>query len=117
MSATSSTVGIRVPSRVILLPFFRDSVCTVTLSVPKPMTASRLRRKPSGVSSGSPAIRSMFTWGKAGQMDRLLGRLGEAFDLGGIVESTVEAGRPDTITREKMAVLRRNGVTRVSVNA
>ena len=69
-----------------------------------------LRVKSFYMGGGTPTTLS------AGQMDRLLGRLGEAFDLGGIVESTVEAGRPDTITREKMAVLRRNGVTRVSVN-
>lgn len=52
----------------------------------------------------------------AEQMDRLLARLNEQFDLGNAVESTVEAGRPDTITAEKLAVLKRNGVTRVSVN-
>ncbi len=69
-----------------------------------------LRVKSFYMGGGTPTTLS------AGQMDRLLGRLGGAFDLGGIVESTVEAGRPDTITGEKMAVLRRNGVTRVSVN-
>ena len=52
----------------------------------------------------------------AEQMGRLLARLNEQFDLGNAVESTVEAGRPDTITAEKLAVLKRNGVTRVSVN-
>ncbi|MDE6880668.1 MAG: coproporphyrinogen dehydrogenase HemZ [Oscillospiraceae bacterium] len=52
----------------------------------------------------------------AGQLDRLLGQLTEKFDLGSLIESTVEAGRPDTITAEKLSALRRNGVTRVSVN-
>lgn len=52
----------------------------------------------------------------AEQMDRLLERLGERFDLASAVERTVEAGRPDTITAEKLAVLRRNGVDRISVN-
>ena len=52
----------------------------------------------------------------AQQLDRLLGRLGEKFDFSGLIESTVEAGRPDTITAEKLAVLRKNGVNRVSVN-
>ena len=52
----------------------------------------------------------------AEQLDRLLGRLGERFGLEDAIESTVEAGRPDTITAEKLAVLRKNGVTRVSVN-
>lgn len=39
-----------------------------------------------------------------------------AFDLSHCREITVEAGRPDTITAEKLAVLRAHGVTRVSVN-
>ena len=52
----------------------------------------------------------------AEQMDRLLGRLHEKFDLASAVELTVEAGRPDTITAEKLAVLRKNRVDRISVN-
>jgi len=52
----------------------------------------------------------------AEQMDRLLDRLNEKFDLANAVERTVEAGRPDTITAEKLAVLRKNGVDRISVN-
>jgi len=69
-----------------------------------------LRVKSFYMGGGTPTTLS------AEQLDRLLGQLGEKFDLGGLIESTVEAGRPDTITREKLAVLRRNGVTRVSVN-
>ncbi|MGN0435234.1 MAG: coproporphyrinogen dehydrogenase HemZ [Wujia sp.] len=33
-----------------------------------------------------------------------------------IREFTVEAGRPDSITREKLEVMRKNGVTRISIN-
>ena len=50
------------------------------------------------------------------QLDRLLGELETRFDLSACGEITVEAGRPDTITAEKLAVLRAHGVTRVSVN-
>ncbi|MCD8161547.1 MAG: coproporphyrinogen dehydrogenase HemZ [Clostridiales bacterium] len=52
----------------------------------------------------------------AGQLDGILSHLRDAFDLSRLTELTVEAGRPDTITPEKLAVLRRRGVTRVSVN-
>jgi len=38
------------------------------------------------------------------------------FDLRTCREYTVEAGRPDTVTAEKLAVLRDCGVTRVSIN-
>ena len=52
----------------------------------------------------------------AEQMDRVLTAFEEAFDLDNCEEITVEAGRPDTITAEKLAVLKSHGVTRVSVN-
>ena len=52
----------------------------------------------------------------AAQMDAVLTALEESFDLAHCEEITVEAGRPDTITAEKMAVLKAHGVTRVSVN-
>ena len=67
-------------------------------------------------------VRSFYMGGgtpttlSAAQLDRLLGRLGERFDLSGVVEYTVEAGRPDTVTADKLEVLRRRGTTRVSVN-
>ena len=47
---------------------------------------------------------------------RLLGWLGEAFDIAALAEFTVEAGRPDSIDEEKLALMRQAGVTRVSVN-
>ena len=52
----------------------------------------------------------------AEQLDRVLGKLESEFDLSSCGEITVEAGRPDTITREKLLVMRRHGVSRVSVN-
>ena len=42
--------------------------------------------------------------------------LAQVFDLSALREYTVEAGRPDTITDEKLAVLRRHGAGRISVN-
>ena len=52
----------------------------------------------------------------APQMDAVLTAFEESFDLAHCEEITVEAGRPDTITEEKLAVLKAHGVTRVSVN-
>lgn len=50
------------------------------------------------------------------QLDQLLNAVADAFDLSHCREYTVEAGRPDTITAEKLAVLARHGVDRLSVN-
>ncbi len=52
----------------------------------------------------------------AEQMDRVLTAFEDAFDTVSCGEVTVEAGRPDTITAEKLAVLKAHGVSRVSVN-
>lgn len=50
------------------------------------------------------------------QLDRLLTRLKELFDFRTVKEFTVEAGRADSITEEKLRVLYRHGVSRISVN-
>lgn len=52
----------------------------------------------------------------AAQLERLCAALEREFDLSALREYTVEAGRPDTITAEKLRVLRAHGVGRVSVN-
>ena len=52
----------------------------------------------------------------APQLDELCTRLENEFDLSALREYTVEAGRPDTITPEKLQVLKQHGVDRVSVN-
>ena len=67
-------------------------------------------------------IRSFYMGGgtpttlSAQQMDRLLTHLGKHFDFGNVVEYCIEAGRPDTIDREKLQVLLDHGVDRISVN-
>ena len=50
------------------------------------------------------------------QLDRLIRKIKCSFDLSDCLEFTVEAGRPDSITREKLEVLRKWGITRISIN-
>lgn len=50
------------------------------------------------------------------QLGALLALLAEYFDLSHLREYTVEAGRPDTITTEKLAVLKAYAVDRISIN-
>ena len=50
------------------------------------------------------------------QLERLLRHVREKFSFSEVKEFTVEAGRADSITREKLEVLKRYGVTRISVN-
>ncbi|SCI53425.1 Oxygen-independent coproporphyrinogen-III oxidase 2 [uncultured Flavonifractor sp.] len=52
----------------------------------------------------------------AEQLSALMGHIRAHIDLSRCTEYTVEAGRPDTITAEKLAALKENGADRVSVN-
>lgn len=50
------------------------------------------------------------------QIERLLGYVYDKLDVSKVKELTVESGRPDSITREKLATMKKMGVTRISVN-
>ncbi len=52
----------------------------------------------------------------AEDLDRLFAKMRATFDVDGAREFTVEAGRPDSITRDKLRVLKKHGVTRISIN-
>ena len=62
------------------------------------------------VGGGTPTTLS------ARQLERLFSSARAHLPLETCVEYTVEAGRPDTITREKLEVLRDLGVERISIN-
>lgn len=49
-------------------------------------------------------------------LDKLLTQVQNVFNLSGLREYTVEAGRPDSITAEKLEVMKKHGVTRISIN-
>lgn len=53
---------------------------------------------------------------EAEQLDRLITALKEKFDFSTVKEFTVEAGRADSITREKLEVLKKHQVDRISIN-
>ncbi len=50
------------------------------------------------------------------QLERLLAHIGQTFSFENLKEFTVEAGRPDSITKEKLEVLRRYQIPRISIN-
>ena len=52
----------------------------------------------------------------AEQLDAVLGTVNRCFDLSHCREFTVEAGRPDTITKEKLNAIKENNVNRISIN-
>ena len=50
------------------------------------------------------------------QLERLLKHVRACFDLTAIEEYTIEAGRPDTITKDKLRIMKEQGVGRISIN-
>ena len=53
---------------------------------------------------------------EAEELDAILTKIEETFDLSAVKEFTVEAGRSDSITEEKLRTLRAHGITRISIN-
>jgi oxygen-independent coproporphyrinogen-3 oxidase len=62
------------------------------------------------IGGGTPSALS------ADQLQRLVTHIRETFDMSYVREFTVECGRPDSITEEKLVVLRDLGVERISIN-
>lgn len=52
----------------------------------------------------------------ARQMERVAGTISRCFPVKETLEYTIEAGRPDTITPEKLEVMKAAGVSRISIN-
>ncbi len=52
----------------------------------------------------------------AGQLKELMETVKKSFDLSCISEYTVEAGRPDTLTRDKLEAILEGGADRISIN-
>lgn len=62
------------------------------------------------IGGGTPSILT------ASQIDLLLKTINSSFDMSNCEEFTFEAGRPDTIDREKLSAVLENGINRISIN-
>jgi len=62
------------------------------------------------IGGGTPTILS------PDELEFLLSAIEECVDVSSLMEYTLEGGRPDTITAEKLEVAKRHGITRLSVN-
>lgn len=92
----------------------------------KPIYVEKLLEEAKGVSEllreNNKEIETLYIGGgtpttlTADEMDTLITGLYKLFDLSKIKEFTVEAGRPDTINREILQVLKKHNVDRISIN-
>ncbi len=93
-----------------LMAEYLDTLCEEIVHTGKILKQAELRIVTIYIGGGTPTTLS------AQQMDRLLQTVHQSFDLQALEEFTVEAGRPDTITQEKLLVLKKHGVDRISIN-
>ena len=94
-------------NKKLVAPYTEALLKEIDLSA-KLMREAGLRVRAAYMGGGTP------TAIPCGDLEKILAAAKEAFP--GAVEWTVEAGRPDTIDREKLEMLRRMEITRISVN-
>ncbi len=105
-----SFVSSTVEKTVKLIPEYLSLLCKEVEYTAKTAAELGLRLISVYVGGGTPTTLT------AEQLDVLLGTVNRSFDLSYCREFTVEAGRPDTITPEKLTALKKCGVTRISIN-
>ncbi|GFI55594.1 oxygen-independent coproporphyrinogen-III oxidase-like protein HemZ [Clostridiales bacterium] len=93
-----------------LIPEYLTALCSQIRSVFATIGRLGLEVATVYIGGGTPTTLNVS------QLDTLLGVIGECWDVSRLQEFTLEAGRPDTIDSEKLAVAVRRGITRISVN-
>lgn len=93
-----------------LIPQYVELLCGELRDIAVLISELGLRLETVYMGGGTPTVLT------AEQLERVLSTVNESFDMSGVREVTVEAGRPDTITAEKLAVLKKCGVGRISIN-
>lgn len=85
-----------------------EALCKELLAVSKMYKGKKLQTIYMG--GGTPTSLEGY------QLSKILNVVKKNFDLSNLLELTVEAGRPDSITREKLEALKAAGVDRISIN-
>ncbi len=92
-----------------LIPDYLEKLLQEIIVTAKIANNNNLKLRSIYIGGGTPTILS------AEQLEILMKIISANFDIRG-KEYTVEAGRPDTITEQKLHVIKENGATRISIN-
>lgn len=93
-----------------LIDEYVDLLCKELEETGKIVKANKLRLQTVYIGGGTPVAISAL------QISQIMDSVKKNFDLSQIEEYTVEAGRPDAITKEKLIAIKEGGATRISVN-
>ncbi len=105
-----SFVSYTTPKLLSLIPAYLDKLCKELAELLDTVKELGLNLKTIYIGGGTPTILT------AEQLDKLLSLINDKIDVCSLEEFTLEAGRPDTITAEKLAIAKNYGITRISVN-
>lgn len=99
-----------VASSAHLIPEYLDCLMQEIAAIAELVKRKEKRLETVYIGGGTPTTLS------AGQLEQLIYFVFSSFDMSGVKEFTVEAGRPDTITEDKLKTLKSCGVNRISIN-
>lgn len=105
-----SFVSHSVEKSMKLIPPYLEALCREIRAAGELVRQTKSRVIAVYIGGGTP------TTLEADQLIKLMSCLESSFDLTSVREYTVEAGRPDTITSERLDALKSGGVTRISIN-
>ena len=105
-----SFVSHSVESARKLIPVYLEKLCEEIKATADIARELKLSLKTVYIGGGTPTTLS------AEQLRQLMTVVSKNFDFSDLLEYTVEAGRPDTITEDKLLVIKELGATRISIN-
>ncbi len=108
--AYCSFVSYTTPRLLSLIPDYLNALLTNVRTVFATIRKLGIPVASVYIGGGTPTVLDAL------QLRRLLDTVADETDVSALREFTLEAGRPDTITAEKLAVAKDHGVGRISVN-
>lgn len=105
-----SFVSQSVESSIKLIPEYVNRLCDEIIYTAKMISDKNLKLDTIYFGGGTP------TSLEANQLEKIMNTISKSFDLSNLREYTVEAGRADTITREKLEAIKFCGADRISIN-
>lgn len=93
-----------------LIPTYVQKICEELKYTAKIAKQNKLKLETVYIGGGTPTAIS------ADELAEIMKTVKENFPINDIHEYTVEAGRPDTVTTEKLEVIKAFGATRISIN-
>lgn len=92
------------------IPQYVELLCEEIKLTAQIAKANNLKLMTVYIGGGTPTTLS------AEQLTKIMQTVSDNFNLENVLEYTVEAGRPDTITKEKLLAIKQGGATRISIN-